>query len=55
MGQPFFLRYVKIAIIVYPTLKRQLLAGYLDEFMWKERTGGNSTASFTEVALQYQV
>ena len=51
-----FQRSVEISIIIYPRLKRELPAGYLEEFIWGEHARGNHfVAILTEIVRQYQL
>ena len=53
---PVLERSVKISIIIYPRLKREIHAEYLDKFMWRERGRVNHfVAILTDIACQYQV
>ena len=53
-GSAFFQRSVKIPIIIYPCLRRELHAGYL-KFMWRECARSNYfVAMLIKIILLYQ-
>ena len=45
---------VEISIVIYPCLKRDLHADYLDKYIWREYVVGNHfVAILMEIACQY--